>query len=112
MKKKRIDQNARRRELNKLLGGKAMSSYGRRAIDPSRLVKVTLINKSYFWDHPVTITDSAYEFARMGIIPKEQVASLYFWQKPKDKERFINAIAKQDTPHFSAKDWMKELGGK
>lgn len=104
---------ARKRELVKLLGGKRNSPRGRYAqIDPSRLVKVTLINGTTFWDHPISSTNLAYEFEKMGIIPREQVKYLYFWKKPTDREQFKKAIARVDTPHFSTQNWMKELGGK
>jgi hypothetical protein len=108
----KIDRRARKAELAKLLGGRGSQRGTHAKIDPNRLVKVTLNNGSSFWDHPVKETELAYEFDRMGLIPKEQVRSLYFWRKPSDREMFIKAVFENDAPPFSPTAWMKQLGGK
>lgn len=108
----KIDWEARKTELRKMLGnGRSLKGSSAR-IDPNRLVKVTLLNGSSFWDHPIRQTATALEFDKMGLIPREQVKRLYFWTKPTDKEAFKAAVAKNDTPHFSTQNWVKELGGK
>lgn len=107
--KARADQKL---ELRKLLSGSRGFKHNYAQIDPNSLVKVTLHNGDSFWDHPLATNDTAYEFHKAGVIPREQVKSLFFWRKPADKDAFLKAIQQNDRPQFSTADWMKELGGK
>lgn len=74
-------RKAKKRELAKLLGDTKKTSQPKVRVDLNTLIKVTLHNNSHFWDRAIRITDSGYQFEKLGLVPREMIKHLFFWQK-------------------------------